>query len=118
MRISDWSSDVCSSDLVSRNSSEVAAMNDPLANFDQIDDDLQEDRQRRARAAFVAAPGRSPDEAARANRLADHRGLPFGVVAENLPEFEERDRLDEIESVSRRNPALGEFRSEEHTSEL
>src|SRR3546814_5270717 len=87
-------------------------MNDPLANFDQIDDDLQEDRQRRARAAFVAAPGRSPDEAARANRLADHRGLPFGVVAENLPEFEERDRLDEIESVSRRNPALGEFVSD------
>src|SRR3546814_174847 len=50
MRISDWSSDVCSSDL--------------------------------------------------------------GVVAENLPEFEERDRLDEIESVSRRNPALGEFVSD------
>src|SRR3546814_13917315 len=65
---------------VSRNSSEVAAMNDPLANFDQIDDDLQEDRQRRARAAFVAAPGRSPDEAARATRLAAHRGLPFGQL--------------------------------------
>lgn len=84
-------------------------MSNILDGFDQIADQIEADRGHQLRAVSLAAPGRSPDEAARANTLADKQGLPFGVVAENLGEFEQRDRLDTVAAVGREHPVVGDF---------
>ena len=53
-----------------------------------------EEDQARARAAGVTAPQVDPDAMGRAMRLADQRGLPPGVVADNLPEYDQQQQLD------------------------
>lgn len=67
---------------------------------------------------MVSAPSRSPDELARANRLAAARGLPFPVVADNLTEFEETDHLDKVAAAAKEDPAAGWFLGDSRRASL
>src|SRR3546814_7227470 len=107
MRISDWSSDVCSSDLqaLGRQDAEVDA---------DRDEGLQADRQRHAERAVagemaahadaaVADPERAPDQ---------QRVQPDHQAHADEAEFLGEHREDEV------GVRLGQVRTEEHTSEL
>lgn len=85
---------------------------DLLDGFDESAEALEAERGQRLRAASLTIPVASPDEAARANKLADKRGMPFGVVAGNLSDFEERDRLDGLDAIGRDHPIVGQFLSD------
>ncbi len=80
-----------------------------LDGFDELADQIEEQRKQRLRAAAVSTGGQRPDDAARANDIAARRGLPFGVVANNLQDFHEQDRLDDLDSVGQRSPVVGQF---------
>ena len=82
-------------------------MTDILDGFDELSDRLETERATQLRAVQMGVP--APDLAARANAIADRRGLPYGVVADNLDEFERQDREEGIAAVGQRNPAVGEF---------
>src|SRR5690606_30818788 len=83
-------------------------MTDLLADFDRISGEIDADRERRVRTGLVSAPA-DPEKAARANTLSDKLGQSFGVVAANLDDFEQDERLAHTADLSRRNPVLGEF---------
>lgn len=93
-------------------------MNDLLRDFDREAEAVNEQFAQAARASALSGQKRSPEAAARANQLADKQGMPFGVVADNLDEYEQRDRLDELSEVGRRNPALGEFLTDDRRAAL
>lgn len=78
-------------------------------NTDEINRYLDEEEARRARQAQLQAPAVDPDSMGRAARIARERGMPPLVVAENLPEFDERERLDKVEGLARQNPAIGQW---------
>src|SRR5690606_37721094 len=60
-----------------------------------------------ARQASLAMPV-SPDDMGRALDIGSRRNLPPLVVAQNLPEFDERDRLDEIQEAAK-DPLMGRW---------
>src|SRR5690606_7524156 len=83
-------------------------MADLLANFDSIAGEIESEREQRLRTGLLAAPT-DPEKAARANTLSDKLGQSFGVVAANLDDFEQDDRLAHVAEVGGRNPVVGEF---------
>lgn len=85
-------------------------MTDILDGFDELSDRLESERATQLRAVQMGVV--APEHAARANAIADKRGLPYGVVADNLADFEQQDRQDSIAAVGQRNPAVGEFLSD------
>lgn len=68
-----------------------------------------EDDQARARAAGITAPAVDPDSMGRAMRVADQRGLPPGVVAENLPEYDQQQQLDDLSDAASASPVLARW---------
>ncbi|MDY4297511.1 MULTISPECIES: zeta toxin family protein [unclassified Xanthomonas] len=80
-----------------------------LDGFDDLADQIEDQRKQRLRAVAVSTGGQRPDDAARANDIAARRGLPFGVVADNLQDFHEQDRLDGLDAVGQRAPVVGQF---------
>ncbi|CAA2366765.1 hypothetical protein [Xylella phage Usme] len=68
-----------------------------------------EDDQARARAAGITAPQVEPDAMGRAMRLADQRGLPPGVVADNLPEYDQQQQLDALGDAASASPVLARW---------
>ena len=80
-----------------------------LDGFDEIADGIEQERQQQLRAAAVSTGAPKPDDAARANTIAERRGLPFGVVADNLQDFHEQDRLESLDAVGQRAPVVGQF---------
>src|SRR3546814_998498 len=66
MRISDWSSDVCSSDLVETDRGEARNLEDPLRRRDPGDDAARPEA-RRSRRSGAAPPGAG---------AGDHRSAP------------------------------------------
>src|SRR3546814_3119639 len=101
MRISDWSSDVCSSDLIAH-----------------LDDALGVDPAPGDAHGFVAND--------RGGGLGDgHRGLPYSAAAERLAAawLRATSKASKLRSRQPARPRTGRFttsgtRSEEHTSEL
>ncbi|WP_045764611.1 zeta toxin family protein [Xanthomonas albilineans] len=83
-----------------------------LDGFDDLADQIEDQRKQRLRAVAVSTGGQRPDDAARANDIAGRRGLPFGVVADNLQDFHEQDRLDGLDAVGQRAPVVGQFLSD------
>ncbi len=84
-------------------------MTDILDGFDERADRLEDARGQRLRAAMLSTGPVDPVAAARANALSDKTGAPFGVVADNLADYEERDRLDRVAAVGGRSPVVGDF---------
>ncbi len=87
-------------------------MTDILDGFDERADRLEDARGQRLRAAMLSTGPVDPAAAARANALADKTGVPFGVVADNLADYEQRDRLDRVAAVGGRSPVVGDFLSD------
>ncbi|WCE04421.1 zeta toxin family protein [Pseudoxanthomonas sp. JBR18] len=83
-----------------------------LDGFDDLADQIEDQRKQRLRAAAVSTGEQRPEDAARANDIATRRGLPFGVVADNLQDFHQQDRLDDLDSVGQRAPVVGQFLSD------
>lgn len=63
-------------------------------------------------ASAYTSNDQKPDDAARANRLSDEMGQPFGVVAANLADYEQDARRQEIADAGMRSPHVGEFLSD------
>lgn len=76
---------------------------------DTIREIQTEDQQLQARAAGVQAPNIDPDGMGRAMRVAEARGLPVGVVADSLPEYDEQVRLDGLADAASASPALARW---------
>src|SRR3546814_1823897 len=109
MRISDWSSDVCSSDLAETRRERLRLP----STFNAL--------QRRARLLrpgdHLGEPGQRREEfrqAAALQDVADRGGQHFGCGAEVAAAGDQRDRSREAAARQRLDPE----RSEEHTSEL
>src|SRR3546814_9433266 len=115
MRISDWSSDVCSSDLRGDGDQPVGGLFDRLAREAVVDDVVERD----------AAPAmdRLIEFLARAERGDRDRHLPLGAGRDVRLEPAVRFMDDLVDRIGRREAVgivavpRGE-RSEEHTSEL
>ena len=71
-------------------------MADILDGFDELTDEIQAEQAQRLAAAGVIARERDPDQYARANALADKRGLPVDVVADHLADFEAQDEDEDV----------------------
>lgn len=84
-------------------------MTDILADFERRSDEIDAKREARLRQGLLRAPAAAPEQAARANALSDRTGQPFGVVAENLDQYEQEDALRRIEDIGKRNPVVGDF---------
>lgn len=80
--------------------------------FDALDAEYRQERAARLRAANTLAAARDPDQYGRANAIADRRGLPVDVVADNLGDFEQRERADELDALAGRQPEIGAFLSD------
>src|SRR3546814_2811372 len=120
MRISDWSSDVCSSDLFAHKDDPDVPLGEVLGAFAELID-----------AGIVRAIGASnysAERLAEALRIADEKGLPRFTAMQ--PELNLLDR-DQYEGALQElciaeglgvvpyfSLASGYLRSEEHTSEL
>jgi hypothetical protein len=85
---------------------------DILDDFDAIDNEIAADRGARLRAANTLAADRDPEQYGRANAIADRRGLPVDVVADNLPDFEQREQAEELDALAQRAPEVGSFLSD------
>lgn len=79
-----------------------------LDGFDELSDEIESNRQTALRSTYTGTT-QKPDEAARANRLSDQMGQPFGVVAANLGEYEQDARRQEIDDAARQSPHVGDF---------
>jgi hypothetical protein len=79
-----------------------------LEGFDELSDEIETTRQVTLRSAYTGT-GQKPEEAARANRLSDQLGQPFGVVAANLGDYEQDARRLEIDEAGRQSPHVGDF---------
>lgn len=82
-----------------------------LEGFDELSDEIESNRQVTLRSAYTGT-GQKPEEAARANRLSDQLGQPFGVVAANLGDYEQDARRQEIDDAGRASPHVGDFLSD------
>lgn len=76
---------------------------------DTIAQTVAEDAKARARAAGLTAPAVDPDSMGRAMRLADERGLPPGVVADNLPDYDQQQKLDALDGAASASPVLARW---------
>lgn len=79
-----------------------------LDGFDELSDEIESNRQTTLRSTYTGT-SQKPDEAARANRLSDQMGQPFGVVAANLADYEQDARRQEIDDAGRQSPHVGDF---------
>ncbi|HAL21827.1 MAG TPA: hypothetical protein DCP40_03720, partial [Stenotrophomonas sp.] len=79
-----------------------------LEGFDELSDEIESNRQTALRSTYTGTT-QKPDEAARANRLSDQMGQPFGVVAANLGDYEQDARRQEIDEAGRQSPHVGDF---------
>ncbi|MGY0607391.1 ADP-ribosyltransferase-containing protein [Stenotrophomonas sp. FS3] len=79
-----------------------------LEGFDELSDEIETTRQVTLRSAYTGT-SQKPEEAARANRLSDQLGQPFGVVAANLGDYEQDARRLEIDEAGRQSPHVGDF---------
>lgn len=79
-----------------------ATTGDPL---DTAIDGVTQDKTR-LRASLYGAVKQNPDEFARATQLSRSTGLPAPVVARNLPQVEQRTKLDAIDAAIDKNTAL------------
>jgi len=79
-----------------------------LDGFDELSDEIESNRQTALRSTYTGTT-QKPDEAARANRLSDQMGQPFGVVAANLADYEQDARRQEIDDAGRQSPHVGDF---------
>lgn len=79
-----------------------------LDGFDELSDKLQSDRRTSMLAAY-AGNAQKPEAAARANQLSDRLGKPFGVVADNLVEFEQDAAREEIVQAGNASPHVADF---------
>src|SRR3546814_4411456 len=95
MRISDWSSDVCSSDLLER----------------------ETEHERTDQRVFQALEFRAFN-GARRQRVLDHMQIDTVVTGLRTQRIELHCRQPAIFGSNCRQRALGDLRSEEHTSEL
>src|SRR3546814_4492922 len=119
MRISDWSSDVCSSDLLAARSVEDVAFDDRVAVGQRFLAGADADRlaavrsQGRARAEIIVIDAVAVIE--RVAVVADHRERHAGVGLAL-----EMRMVDAVAGAVQRNPDIlrAAVRSEEHTSEL
>lgn len=82
-----------------------------LEGFDELSDEIESNRQVTLRSAYTGT-SQKPEEAARANQLADQLGQPFGVVAANLADYEQDARRQEIDDAGRASPHVGDFLSD------
>lgn len=83
-------------------------MDNLLDGFDELSDEIESKRQTALRSLYTGT-SQKPDEAARANRLSDQMGQPFGVVAANLADYEQDARRQEIDDAARQSPHVGDF---------
>lgn len=82
-----------------------------LDGFDELSDQIETDRQAALKSAYTGT-GQKPDEAARANKLSDQLGKPYGVVAANLQDFEDEVRRQEVADAGTESPHVGDFLSD------
>ena len=82
--------------------------NEPL-DVGKLDALLDEEEARKARQTQLVAPAVDPDGMGRALRIGREKALPPIVVAENIGEFDEGDRLDKVQGLARDNPAVGSW---------
>lgn len=68
-----------------------------------------EDDKLKVRAATITAPPVDPDSMGRAMAVADKRGLPPGVVAGNLGEYDREDQADAVSSAAGTSPVLARW---------
>lgn len=81
-----------------------------MSKYDGVIAEIQaEDDKLRARAAGVSAPQVDPDAMGRAMRLADQRGLAPGVVADNLPEYDQQQQLAALDDAASSSPVLARW---------
>lgn len=85
---------------------------------DAIIEAQQETDRARARGGALLAPDVSPDDMADAFARADRNGQPPAVVAQNLGQFRERDRLDQISQVAGDSPQLAGWLADPNQSVL
>src|SRR3546814_4251388 len=115
MRISDWSSDVCSSDLLADQLAHSGALADRRGRHRFVDDppaEPEEEEQRDNQPADPEIGGVDSAERLRAHRLGHHHAFL------DLDALQEQVRADErAEEGAEAVEGLAE-RSEEHTSEL
>ena len=74
--------------------------------WDQIEQNM---RAVRVRGAGIDADKQDPEAMARAMKVADSRGLPVGVVATNIGEYDRQQRLDELQSAAEKSPVLARW---------
>ncbi|MBH1476996.1 hypothetical protein I5U59_09250 [Stenotrophomonas maltophilia] len=82
-----------------------------LDGFDELSDEIESNRQTTLRSTYTGTT-QKPDDAARANKLSDQMGQPFGVVAANLGDYEQDARRQEIDDAGRASPHVGDFLSD------
>jgi hypothetical protein len=70
---------------------------------------LSEHFAQRTRETALTAPAVSPDDMAKAQRLAQIRGVPPLAVAQDLPHYDEQDRLDRLTALAKAQPKVGTF---------
>src|SRR3546814_9878462 len=130
MRISDWSSDVCSSDLlrVAGDAELVRALD--LHSREHLRDELGEHRGQENEVMFAAGDLlRQLDDARQRARRAHERQVAAAAervlalehddeVERLVEDLRERVRRVQAERRQHRHDLLAEVRSEEHTSEL
>ncbi len=79
---------------------------DILARFNEIDGQIRDDMTQRRQAAGLVSADRNPDQFARAAKLADRHGVAPELVADNLPDYERKDREDEFTALGERHPEV------------
>lgn len=81
-----------------------------MSKYDGVIAEIQaEDAKQQVRAAGISGPQVDPDAMGRAMRLADRRGLPPGVVADNLPEYDKQEQLDGLSDAASASPVLARW---------
>src|SRR3546814_8588198 len=121
MRISDWSSDVCSSDLLSHMYADNCAMQ-LVRNPKQFDvivtDNLFGDILSDAAAMLTGSLGMLPSASLGAADATGRRAALYEPVHGTAPDIAGQDKANPLATLLRFAMMLRYSRSEEHTSEL
>lgn len=88
---------------------EIVAGGDGKAAAENPYDALVANDDTRLRASAIATRERNPDVYAKANAIAARNNWPVDTVADNLPDFEERERLDKLDQVAKDHPPVADF---------